>query len=53
MNLTGKLLKIAGKEDIQLDARISTWYIFRLCWKYGWMKIRGITQVTGEVYIEI
>lgn len=48
MNLTNSLLKIAGKEDIQLDARISTRYIFQLCWKYGWMMIRGICFSLGH-----
>lgn len=42
MNLTNNLLKIVGKENMQLDSRISNKYIIHLCWKYGWMKIRGI-----------
>lgn len=35
------LLKIAGKDNFQLDSNIDTEYILRQCWKYGWMMIRG------------
>jgi acetyltransferase-like isoleucine patch superfamily enzyme len=36
-----KLLKIAGKDNFKLDERITMRYIIRLCWKYGWMMVRG------------
>jgi len=36
-----KLLKIAGKDDFALDDNISTRYLIGICWKYGWMLIRG------------
>lgn len=35
------LLKIAGKDNFQLDPDIDTGYILRQCWKYGWMMVRG------------
>lgn len=41
MSIVEKLLKIAGKDDFQLDPSISNEYILRQCWKYGWMMIRG------------
>ena len=41
MGVLDKLLKIAGKEDFQIDSSIGTGYIIRQCWKYGWMMIRG------------
>lgn len=41
MSLTEKLLRIAGKDNFNLADDISTNYVFRLCWKYGWMMIRG------------
>lgn len=41
MHLIQKLLKIAGKENCQLDKDIGTSYILRLLWKYGWMLIQG------------
>ena len=41
MGLKEKLLKIAGKDDFRMDEDISTSYILRLCWRYGWMMIRG------------
>lgn len=42
MNVTGILLKLAGKENFNLDERIGATYIARICWQYGWMLIRGI-----------
>ena len=42
MNVTGILLKLAGKENFKLDERIGTTYIMRICWQYGWMLVRGI-----------
>ena len=35
------LLRIAGKDNFQLDPDIDTGYILRQCWKYGRMVIRG------------
>ena len=35
------ILKIAGKDNFKIDKRVSTSYMFRVCWKYGWMIIRG------------
>lgn len=35
------LLRIAGKDNFQLDTDIDTGYILRQCWKYGWMMVRG------------
>ena len=41
MAFINKLLKIAGKNDFHLSNEIGTSYILRLCWKYGWMLLRG------------
>ncbi len=41
MSITDKLMKIAGKDDFHMDERISNGYIMHLCWKYGWMVLRG------------
>jgi len=41
------LLRIAGKDDFELDNRISIRYLIRICWKYGWMVIRGILTSIG------
>lgn len=41
MSVIDMLLKIAGKDNFQLDSNIDTEYILRQCWKYGWMMIRG------------
>lgn len=41
MSVLNILLKIAGKDNFQLDSEIDTGYILRQCWKYGWMMIRG------------
>ena len=41
MNVIDILLKIAGKENFQLDPEIDMRYILRQCWKYGWMMVRG------------
>lgn len=35
------LMRIAGKDNFQLDSDIDTGYILRQCWKYGWMMVRG------------
>lgn len=41
MPLIEKLLKIAGKDSFTLDGKISKAYLFRLCYKYGFMMLRG------------
>jgi len=41
MKLRQLLLKIAGKDGFQLDSRITNGYLFRICWRYGWMMVRG------------
>lgn len=41
MNVIDILLKIAGKDNFQLDPEIDMGYILRQCWKYGWMMVRG------------
>ena len=43
------LLKLAGKENFELDRRIGMGYLFHICWKYGWMLIRGnFASLTGK-----
>lgn len=51
MKLTHILLKLAGKDDFALDARIGLGYIVRICWKYGWMLVRGILRSFGSKHI--
>ena len=41
MSVIDVLLRIAGKDNFQLDPDIDTGCIFRQCWKYGWMMVRG------------
>ena len=41
MDIISKLLKIAGKDNFQLDPAIGMSYVLRQCWKYGCMMIRG------------
>lgn len=41
MTLINKMLRIAGKDHFEIDKRVGSGYIFRLCWKYGWMMLRG------------
>lgn len=48
MSIKNKLLKLAGKEDFVLDDKISMTYIISLCWKYGWMLIRGLIFSLGN-----
>lgn len=48
MGLKIKLLQLAGKEAFNLDERIGIRYLFRLCWKYGWMMIRGRIASIGH-----
>lgn len=40
-------MKIAGKDDFELDPQIKTTYIVRLCVKYGVMLIRGRYRSIG------
>jgi len=49
MSMREELLKIAGKDNLIIDKRISTGYLIRLCWKYGWMMVRGrAVSLTGK-----
>lgn len=41
MSIIGVLLKIAGKDNFNLDPNIGMGYIIQQCWKYGWMMVRG------------
>lgn len=41
MSALDVLLRIAGKDNFQLDPNIDTEYILNQCWKYGWMMVRG------------
>lgn len=51
MRFIDRILKIAGKEDFHLDDHISNGYIFQLCWKYGWMMVRGKLFALGNNHI--
>lgn len=51
MSLQNTLLNIAGKDRFELDPKITNSYLFRQCWKYGWMMIRG--KVFSFFYINI
>ena len=55
MNIIEKLLKISGKENVVIDKRISTGYIFRLCCKYGLMMVRGklISIANKNIYSNV
>lgn len=48
MSVIDALLKIAGKDNFQLDPNIGAGYILRQCWKYGWMMVRGKTFSFGH-----
>lgn len=41
MSVLDVLLRIAGKDNFQLDSDIDVRYLLRQCWKYGWMMVRG------------
>ena len=41
MSLRKKLLKLAGKDNYEIDARVRNGYVFSLCVKYGYMMLRG------------
>ncbi len=57
MSLIEKCLKLAGKKDFHMDKRIGTGYVLRICWKYGWMMVRGRflslgrKKIAGSVFI--
>ena len=51
MSLIIRLLKIAGKENFQLDSDISVSYMWMLIRKYGWMMIRGRRLALGRRHI--
>lgn len=57
MNVIEKCLKLAGKKDFHMDERIGVGYILRICWKYGWMMIRGKLlsvgrpRIAGSVFV--
>lgn len=51
MSLKNQLLKIAGKGILEIDSRVSNKYLFRLCWKYGWMMLRGVVFSVGSIRI--
>lgn len=51
MRLINLMLKIAGKDNFQLDRRIGKFYILKLCWKYGCMIIRGRFFAFGKADI--
>lgn len=48
MFVIDKFLKLAGKENFQLDPAIEERYILRQCWKYGWMIVRGKIFALGH-----
>ncbi len=41
MSIKKSLLKIAGKDNFEIDERIGNAYLIAECWRYGWMLIRG------------
>jgi len=43
-----KALVVAGKKNFKIDSQIGFLYVFRLCWKYGWMLIRGFVFSIGH-----
>ena len=57
MSVINRLLKIAGKDNFQLDPAIGTEYILRQCWKYGWMMLRGkcfslgYKQIANSIFV--
>ena len=52
MALTERLLKIAGKNDFELDSRISKGYVLRICMKYALMMLRGKAFSVGYSSID-
>jgi acetyltransferase-like isoleucine patch superfamily enzyme len=53
MSMTDRLLRLAGKQDLTLDPGISTRYLLRLCWQYGWMLLRGALMAIGHPKIAL
>lgn len=47
MRLMNRLMKIVGKDNFELDSRISFSYVWRLCCKYGFMLLRGMVHSIG------
>jgi acetyltransferase-like isoleucine patch superfamily enzyme len=41
MKMIDRLLETVGKKNFHLDQAIGMTYILKLCWKYGWMMVRG------------
>lgn len=52
MGFKNKLMQIAGKGDFTLDDKVPTSYIVRLCFKYGFMMIRGRFVAIGNKGID-
>lgn len=52
MALIDKALKVAGKEGLELDKHISKGYVYKLCFKYGFMLIRGKFFAMGKKKID-
>lgn len=49
MGIKSLLLKVAGKDNFEIDEQIGITYLLRICWKYGWMMVRGkLISVTGK-----
>lgn len=52
MKLINKIAKLAGKENFEIDNNIESSYIIRICFKYGFMKIRGFFRAIGRSHID-
>jgi len=44
MKFINKIAKLAGKEKFEIDENIENTYIIRICFKYGFMKVRGLIK---------
>lgn len=57
MRTSSWLLKIAGKDNFDIDPNVGTGYILRLCWKYGLMMLRGKIiaifhkQIASDIFV--
>lgn len=57
MSFVEKCLHLAGKKDFHMDQRIGLGYIMGICWKYGWMMVRGKflsfgrKKIAGSVFV--
>lgn len=40
-SVINRLLKLAGRDDMQIDPHVSPIYLFRVCVRYGLMMVRG------------